>query len=85
MKEQIKKAIIALYNKLGSKKLLAFFVATCLLWFSKISGEIWETIAICYIGAQAVFDTATTWKHGMAKKKDKPVTDPDSPNNEQGP
>ena len=75
-----------------SKKLSAFLVSTILLWFGKIDGDVWEIIAITYIGSQAAQDMAVQWKHGPSNAvtsknetiiKEKVVPEP--PNDERGP
>lgn len=85
--ESVQKAAQVVYDRWISKKLFAFLVATALLWFAKISEDVWEVIAVTYIGAQAMFDTSTAWKHGVGTKS-KTKTDsvnPSPPSNEQGP
>ena len=66
--EQTKKVIQAIFDRSFSKKLFAFLIATMLLWFGKITENIWEMITITYLSAQAAYDTAITWKHGSKKE-----------------
>ena len=69
MIEQIKNILKVVFEKFFSKKLFVFLTATALLWFAKISEDIWQLVAITYIGAQAAFDTAVTWKRGNKQSK----------------
>jgi len=82
--EQVKKIADIVYNRWVSKKLFVLLIATFLLWYTKISEDVWEMIAIVYLGVQATVDTATTWKHGSVTNK-KGKVEPVPPVNEKGP
>lgn len=43
-------------DKLYSRKLLAFFVATAALWLGVIDQGTWQGVAITYLGAQGLVD-----------------------------
>jgi hypothetical protein len=45
-------------DKLGSRKLWAFAVATALLLLHAIPVEVWQTIALAYLGSQGLVDAA---------------------------
>ena len=54
-------------NKLMSRKLLAFAVATAALYSGVLDSESFSYICIGFIGSQAFVDAATTFKHGRDK------------------
>ena len=54
----------AVQEKVISRKLLVFGVATALLWWSGLDADTWGMIAMIYIGGQTVIDAAIAWKHG---------------------
>ena len=55
----------AVQEKVISRKLLVFAVATGLLyWGVGLDAETWGMIAIVYVGGQSVIDTVKVYKHG---------------------
>ena len=44
-------------GKAISKKLTVFFIGTIFLYLSKLDSEQWVSLAMVYIGSQAVIDT----------------------------
>jgi hypothetical protein len=52
----------AVQEKMVSRKLLVFIVATCLLAWSTLDPESWSMIALIYIGGQSAVDIAKIWK-----------------------
>ena len=67
-KDIIKKvsSLDAFLEKLISRKLLVFVIATSLLLIPSLnfSSESWEMIAICYIGSQAAIDVVKAFRFG---------------------
>jgi hypothetical protein len=58
-----KGALDAIQERLISRKLLVFAVATGLLyWGSGLDADTWGMIAMCYIGGQTAIDFAKVWK-----------------------
>ncbi len=57
-----KGALDALQEKVVSRKLLVFLVATSLFVWSGLDPETWGLIAMCYIGGQSAIDFAKIWK-----------------------
>ena len=55
-------AIDAIQEKIVSRKLLVFGVATALLWYVGLDAETWGMIAMTYIGGQTAIDFAKVWK-----------------------
>ena len=51
-------------EKLISRKLLVFAVATALMIWSSLDPDTWGLIAMMYIGGQSAIDLAKTWRHG---------------------
>ena len=51
-------------EKLISRKLLVFGVATALMIWSNLDPDTWGLIAMMYIGGQSAIDLARTWRHG---------------------
>ena len=51
-------------ERFTSRKLLVWAVCTGLLLTGSVSGSVWETISIAYVGTQAFVDAAVAWKHG---------------------
>jgi len=51
-------------EKLISRKLLVFAVATALMIWSSLDPDTWGLIAMMYIGGQSAIDLARTWRHG---------------------
>ena len=49
-------------EKLVSRKLLVFLVATGLFAWAGLDPETWGMIAMCYIGGQSAIDFAKVWK-----------------------
>ena len=54
--------IDVLSEKVLSRKLMVWIVATALLGFGKITPDEWMGISLGYIGVQGVADLATKWK-----------------------
>jgi len=54
----------AVQEKLISRKLLVFGVATALMIWSTLDPDTWGLIAMMYIGGQSAIDLAKTWRHG---------------------
>jgi hypothetical protein len=55
----------AVQEKVISRKLLVFGVATGLLyWGAGLDADTWGMIAVTYIGGQTAIDFARTWRHG---------------------
>lgn len=53
----------AVQEKVISRKLLVFAVATCLLyWGTGLDADTWGMIAMTYIGGQTAIDFAKVWK-----------------------
>ena len=64
-KDDIKEALYldAVQEKVISRKLLVFAVATGLLyWGSGLDAETWGMIAMTYIGGQTAIDFAKVWR-----------------------
>ena len=58
-----KGALDAIQERVISRKLLVFAVATGLLyWGSGLDADTWGMIAMCYIGGQTAIDFAKVWK-----------------------
>mgnify|MGYP001323900771 CR=1 FL=1 len=55
-------ALDAIQEKVISRKLLVFTVATALLWYVGLDAETWGMIAMTYIGGQTAIDFAKVWK-----------------------
>ncbi len=64
MENEDKGVLDAVQEKLISRKLLVFAVATALMYFSDLSSDTWGMIAITYIGGQTAIDFAKTWRNG---------------------
>ena len=64
MEEDNKGMLDSVQEKLISRKLLVFAVATALMYFSDLSSDTWGMIAITYIGGQTAIDFAKTWRNG---------------------
>jgi len=69
LKEEAKKAekegvglVDVLSEKVLSRKLLVWIVATVFLGFGKITPDEWMGISLGYIGIQGVADLAAKWK-----------------------
>ena len=62
--DRLEKIAKLLYNRFFTKKLLVFVISTIMLWYAKIGEDVWQFIAIVYIGTQGLIDAATSWKHG---------------------
>ncbi len=54
----------AVQEKIISRKLLVFGVATALMYFSDLSSDTWGMIAVTYIGGQTAIDFAKAWRNG---------------------
>ena len=52
----------AVQEKIVSRKLLVFLVATSLFIWAGLDPDTWGMIAMCYIGGQAAIDFAKVWK-----------------------
>jgi hypothetical protein len=59
-----KGALDAIQEKVISRKLLVFGVATALLWYAGLDADTWGMIAMTYIGGQTAIDFAKVWKNG---------------------
>jgi len=57
-----KGALDAIQEKVISRKLLVFAVATALLYTVGLDAETWGMIAMTYIGGQTAIDFAKVWK-----------------------
>lgn len=57
-----KGALDAIQEKVISRKLLVFAVATALLWYVGLDADTWGMIAMTYIGGQTAIDFAKVWK-----------------------
>jgi len=64
MENEDKGMLDSVQEKLISRKLLVFAVATALMYFSDLSSDTWGMIAITYIGGQTAIDFAKTWRNG---------------------
>ena len=62
MENEDKGMLDAVQEKLISRKLLVFAVATALMYFSDLSSDTWGMIAMTYIGGQTAIDFAKVWK-----------------------
>jgi len=62
LKNENKGALDAIQEKIISRKLLVFGVATALLWYVGLDADTWGMIAMTYIGGQTVIDFAKVWK-----------------------
>ena len=54
----------AVQEKVISRKLVVFTVATALLWYVGLDAETWGMIAMTYIGGQTAIDFAKAWRNG---------------------
>jgi|TARA_R110000823_G_scaffold208562_2_gene338964 hypothetical protein len=52
----------SIQEKVVSRKLLVFGVATALLWYAGLDPETWGMIAMTYIGGQTAIDFAKVWR-----------------------
>ena len=57
-----KGALDAIQEKIISRKLLVFGVATALLWYVGLDADTWGMIAMTYIGGQTAIDFAKVWR-----------------------
>ena len=64
MENEDKGMLDAVQEKLISRKLLVFGVATALMYFSDLSSVTWGMIAVTYIGGQTAIDFAKAWRNG---------------------
>jgi uncharacterized membrane protein YjjP (DUF1212 family) len=64
MENEDKGMLDAVQEKLISRKLLVFGVATALMYFSDLSSDTWGMIAVTYIGGQTAIDFAKAWRNG---------------------
>jgi len=64
MENENKGVLDAVQEKVISRKLLVFAVATALMYFSDLTSETWGMIAVTYIGGQTAIDFATAWRNG---------------------
>tara|TARA_B100000282_G_C31729635_1_gene490263 strand:- start:934 stop:1236 length:303 start_codon:yes stop_codon:yes gene_type:complete len=62
LNDKDKGALDAIQEKVISRKLLVFAVATALLWYVGLDAETWGMIAMTYIGGQTAIDFAKVWK-----------------------
>ena len=59
--QQPKGALDRIQEKVISRKLLVFGVATLLMWYG-LDSETWGMIAMTYIGGQTAIDFAKVWR-----------------------
>ena len=52
----------AVQEKVVSRKLLVFAVATALLYYAGLDAQTWGMIAMTYIGGQTAIDFAKVWR-----------------------
>ena len=64
LKSKAKGILDAVQEKIVSRKLLVFCVATGLLLNAELSSDVWGLIAVVYIGGQSVIDAMKAWRHG---------------------
>jgi len=64
MEKTDKGVLDAVQEKLISRKLLVFGVATALMYWADLSSDTWGMIAVTYIGGQTAIDFATAWRNG---------------------
>tara|TARA_R100000081_G_scaffold74021_1_gene40506 strand:- start:395 stop:589 length:195 start_codon:yes stop_codon:yes gene_type:complete len=64
MENEDKGMLDAVQEKLISRKLLVFAVATALMYFSDLNSDTWGMIAVTYIGGQTAIDFAKAWRNG---------------------
>ncbi len=64
MENEDKGMLDCVQEKLISRKLLVFAVATALMYFSDLSSDTWGMIAVTYIGGQTAIDFAKAWRNG---------------------
>ncbi len=64
MENEDKGMLDCVQEKLISRKLLVFAVATALMYFSDLNSDTWGMIAITYIGGQTAIDFAKAWRNG---------------------
>ena len=64
MENEDKGMLDAVQEKVISRKLLVFAVATALMYFSDLSSDTWGMIAVTYIGGQTAIDFAKAWRNG---------------------
>lgn len=64
MENEDKGMLDAVQEKIISRKLLVFGVATALMYFSDLSSDTWGMIAVTYIGGQTAIDFAKAWRNG---------------------
>ena len=62
LRDENKGALDAIQEKIISRKLLVFGVATALLWYVGLDNDTWGMIAMTYIGGQTAIDFAKVWK-----------------------
>ena len=62
LRKENKGALDAIQEKIVSRKLLVFGVATALLYTVGLDAETWGMIAMTYIGGQTAIDFAKVWK-----------------------
>ena len=54
-------ALDVIQEKVVSRKLLVFIIATVLMWYG-LDAETWGMIAMTYIGGQTAIDFAKVWR-----------------------
>ena len=64
MENEDKGMLDAVQEKIISRKLLVFGVATALMYFSDLNSDTWGMIAVTYIGGQTAIDFAKAWRNG---------------------
>ena len=60
----MKAFVDGMVEKVLSRKLLAWGVATGLALQGALHSEDWVAVTLVYIGSQAAVDLAKVWKHG---------------------
>ena len=55
-------------EKVVSRKLLVWVIATALLWTAKITPDEWTAITLGYVGIEGMTDLAVKWKTALKKE-----------------
>ena len=63
----------AVQEKVISRKLLVFGVATALFWYAGLDPETWGMIAMTYIGGQTAIDFAKVWRGAQNENHKKTI------------
>ena len=51
-------------EKLTSRKLMTFIIATVFICVGKLESEQWVMLAMLYIGSESLIDLAIRWRNG---------------------